>query len=62
MDPVELYDFIIFPSQEQIEDNLNTSNQIFKIEKKRLDFFKECAENQEDIQDLMYDLEDMLED
>ena len=62
IDPVELYDYIIFPTSKQIDEDHNNSEQIFDIEKKRLNFFQECAENQEDIQDLVFDLEDLLDE
>jgi len=62
IDPVELFDFIIFPSSEHKEKNFNHSQQIFEIERKRLNFFLNCAENYDEIQDIVFELEDLLEE
>ncbi|MHA1756133.1 MAG: DEAD/DEAH box helicase family protein, partial [Promethearchaeota archaeon] len=51
--PVEIYDLFVFPTKEQIDENYNISQKIFEIEKKRIKFFMEIAENQDDIKDLL---------
>ncbi len=58
--PVEIYDLFIFPTDSQITDNFIIADKIFEIEKKRINFFTEIAENKEEIQDLMWDLEPKL--
>lgn len=58
--PVEIYDLFIFPTDSQIIDNHDIEVKIFAIEKKRINFFTEIAENKEEIQDLMWNLEPKL--
>ena len=56
-DPVEIYDFFIFPTDSQISNNQDISEKIFQIEKKRLYFFSELANNKFEVQDIVWDLE-----
>lgn len=54
---VEIFDFFVFPTDSQIIEHREICETIFRIEKKRINFFMELAENKEKIQDLMWHLE-----
>jgi len=55
-EPVEIYDFFVFPTKAQIEEDKNISKKIYSIEKRRIEFFAEVAENKSDLEDLIWEL------
>lgn len=55
--PVEIYDIIVIPSEKQIEHYFDISKKIYDIERKRIEFFMEIAENKEEIQEFIWNLD-----
>jgi len=56
-DPVHIYDIIVLPSDEQMEVNPDISKKIYEIEKRRIKFFAEYAENNLEIRTILFHLD-----